>query len=147
MRQTPQQIRIGGYASIGIGVFNLLIFGILALALHDARFFFPALPAALIVTALGVAFVQGADRISASAANQKVPKKVREEAASKGIAPQSLRRAGTIFAATGGGLFIVFLITALVTHQWSFLLTTVAPAFIMFSMGISFIATDRPTVH
>ncbi len=147
MRQTPQQIRIGGYASLGIGILNLLIFGTLAIAQHNSRFFFTALPAVLVVVALGIAYIMGAERIAASAINQKVPKKVREEAASKGVAPQSLRTAGQVLAATGGGLFVVFLVAALVTHLWSFLFTTVAPAFILFSMGLIFIATDHPTAR
>ena len=147
MRQTPQQIRIGGYASIAIGILNLLIFGTLAVAQHNSRIFFTALPAALVVGILGVAYATQAERIATSAANQKIPKKVREEATSKGVAPQSLRTAGTVLTATGGGLFVVFLIAALVTHLWSFLFTTVAPAFILFSMGVLFTATDRPTAR
>jgi hypothetical protein len=147
MRQTPQQIRIGGYASLGIGITNLLIFGLLALVKHNRQVFFVTLPTVLIVSILGIVYATQAERIAASASNQKIPKKVREEAASKGIAPQSLRTAGRVLAATGGGLFVVFLIAALVTHLWSFLYTTVAPAFIILTMGIIFTATDRPTAR
>ena len=147
MRQTPQQIRIGGFAALGIGILNLLIFGVLALAKHNGLFFFAALPSVLIVAALGILYLTQAERLAASASTQKIPKKVRAEAASKGVAPHSLRTAGSILTWTGAGLFVVFLILAVVTQKWSFLFTTVAPALIIFSMGMLFVATDRPTAH
>jgi hypothetical protein len=147
MRQTPQQIRVGGYASLGIGILNLLIFSIFALARHNGSYFMGALPATLVVGFLGAAYVTQAERIADSPVTQKVPKKVREEAANRGVTPQSLRTAGTILAATGAGLFVLLLLVALVTHLWSLIFTTVAPAIILLTMGLLFIATDRPTAH
>jgi uncharacterized membrane protein len=147
MRQTPQQIRFGGFASIVIGLINLLIFGTLALAKHNGSFFLVALAPTLIVGIMGVVYVTQAERIAASPANQKIPKKVRDEATKTGVTPQSLRTAGTVLASTGAGMFVIFLIAALVSHLWSLLFTTVPPAIIVFTMGIFFVATDRPTTR
>jgi hypothetical protein len=143
MRQTPPQIRLGGYLSLGISLLNILIFGTVSLVEHRASFVLAALPSFVITTALGIYFVTQAERIAASAINPKGATKTPPAVAPAHNAA-AFQSAGRIFLATGAGLFVMFIALAFITHIAAFFFAAVAPAIIFMSIGGIYLLTSFP---
>ncbi len=144
MRQTPPQIRLGGYLSLCIGVANILIFGLLSLAEHNPRFVLASLPALLITVILGIYFITQAERIAASALNQTGTSGV-PAAPPPAHNAGAFQMAGRVFLATGAALFVIFTALAIITHNVAFFLTALAPALIFMSIGGIYLVTSFPT--
>jgi len=139
MQQTSQQLRVGGFVALGIGILNLLIFGTLSLAEHNGLFILAALAPGVISSATGIAFLAQANQRDRAATPALAPAKARNRAD-----PKALRAAGNVFLTTGTGILIVFALLAVITHIASLFFTTVAPGVILISMGLLYVLTSDP---
>jgi uncharacterized iron-regulated membrane protein len=138
MQQTAQQLRVGGAVALGIGILNLLIFGLFALAEHNQLFILAALAPCLVSSATGIVFFWRAQQVEIGAATTK-PAKPKAPAD-----PQALRQAGNLFLSTGAAILVVFALLALATHIAAFFFAAVAPGVIFISVGLLYALTSDP---
>jgi hypothetical protein len=136
MQQTAQQIRIGGMVALGVGVLNLLIFGLLSLVEHNGHFILAALPAVVVVGTLGAVYTTQAERMA-----QQFAARPAKPAHTPAVNHQALRRMGTILAQVGVGLFVIFAIIAVITQNALFFLAAIAPGLLLGTMGLLYILT------
>jgi hypothetical protein len=139
VQQTSQQLRAGGFVALSIGLLNLLIFGALSLAEHNASFILTALAPAVISGATGGVFLARANQHERAAPPAPASAKARNRAD-----PKALRAAGNSFMTTGAAILVVFTLLAVITHIASFFFTAVAPGVILISMGLLYTLTSDP---